>query len=167
MNTNKNYRNWNSEPVARNGIYVPGSFKKTKKEDDFPPLVAIPSVKLRNESQGPSLATRIAAAIKNDEKMILAKKEEEVHPSFTESEFTVLPISHYARVKYLAQRKERALKEAEIAAEEHEYRWQISHEISRDKFDREYGIEPMTLPEETLEDKDQTEYKEENTDNHE
>jgi hypothetical protein len=134
----------------------PTFYTKKSKEDEYPPLSTQP-VKLRTdlEKQGPSLASRIATAIKIDEQNIVARRVVEKPKPI--QQYDLLPISQYGRLKFLAERKERAEREAAAVADEHEYRWQMSREISREKFDREYGVEPISLPEDLSEYNNETE----------
>jgi hypothetical protein len=134
----------------------PTFYTKKPKEDEYPPLSTQP-VKLRTdlEKQSPSLASRIATAIKIDEQNIVARRVVEKPKPI--QQYDLLPISQYGRLKFLAERKERAEREAAAAADDHEYRWQMSREISREKFDREYGVEPISLPEDLSEYNNETE----------
>ena len=142
-----NFREWSQSQRQQR----PTFYTKKLKEDEYPALTTQP-VKLRTdlEKQGPSLAARIATAIKVDEQNIIARRVIE-QPKAIHQHYDLLPISQYGRLKFLAERKERAEREAAAAADEHEYRWQMSREISREKFDREYGVEPISLPEDLSE----------------
>lgn len=155
MNTTNNFRDWSHSqrpPMQQR----PTFYTKKPKEDEYPPLtLASQPVKLRTEQQGPSLATRIATAIRVDEQNIVARRVIEQPKPL--QHYDLLPISQYGRLKYLAERKERAEREAAIAADEHEYRWQMSREINREKFDREYGVEPISLPDDLADDNNETE----------
>jgi hypothetical protein len=176
MNTTSNFREW-SRSQQRPTLYI----KKKSTEEEYPPLVGSPvAVKVRMDlgkqgpapsdlgkqgpapsdlgKQGPSLAARIATAIKVDEQNIIARRVAAQPAPEPVQHYDLLPISQYGRLKFLSERKERAEREAASAAEEHEYRWQISREISREKFDREYGIEPMHLPDDLLEENEDEEH---------
>jgi hypothetical protein len=165
MNSTSNYRQW-SQSQQRPTFYTTSAFIKNKiKNDEYPPLTAVPEVKLRNEQegpaasdlrkQGPSLAARLATAIKIDEQNIIMRRVVEKPKPLPQ--YDILPISQFGRLKYLAERRERAEREAAIIADEHEYRWQMSREISREKFDREYSVEPINLPDDLHEDNNETE----------
>jgi len=134
--------------------------KKKTIEEEFPPLSTLPQpVKLRTEQQqqGPSLAARIASAIKTDEQNIVTRRVVQEPKETIDHDLIPLSLSQYGRVKFMSERKARAEREAAAAAEEHEYRWQISQEVSREKFDREYGVEPISLPDDLMEDNNETE----------
>ena len=154
MKSTSNFREWSQSQSQQRPQVRPTFYAKKPKEDEYPPLIAASQpVKVRTE-QGPSLATRIATAIRIDEQNIVARRVVEQPKSL--QHYDLLPISQYGRLKYLAERKERAEREAVIAAEEHEYRWQISREISHEKFDKEYGVEPISLPDDLAEDNNET-----------
>lgn len=109
--------------------------------NDFPTLVT--TVKnTPSAPSAPSLAARLAIAIKNDEEQILVKKQLEHKEKEKQKEdnyIHILPMSQYGRVKYLAEKRFKEEKKKEIEADEHEYQWQISREISRDVFESEYA----------------------------
>ena len=153
MKSTGNFRDWSGSqrPPSQQR---PTFYTKKPKEDEYPPLTTQP-VKVRTEQQGPSLATRIAVAIRTDEQNIVARRVVEQPKPI--QHYDLLPISQYGRLKFLAERKERAEREAAIAADEHEYRWQMSREISREKFDREYGVEPISLPDDLPHDNNEAE----------
>lgn len=162
MNTANSFRQWSQQQRPQTPVR-PTFYTKKSKEEEYPPLgTPSQSIKMRTEQQqGPSLATRIATAIKIDEQNILTRRAVE-KPKALQG-YDVLPISQYGRLKYLSERKERAEREAAAAADEHEYRWQISQEVSREKFDREYGVEPISLPDDLT--GDQANYEENYTEN--
>ena len=121
--------------------------------NDFPTLVTT----VKNTVQtGPSLATRLAIAIKNDEEQILVKKQLEHKEKEKQKEdnyIHILPMSQYGRVKYLAEKRIKEEKKKEAEAYEHEYQWQISREISRDVFESEYAYSiPLSTHYENLHD---------------
>lgn len=154
MNTSSNFRDWSRS--QRPQVQRPTFYTKKSKEDEYPPLSVLPQpVKVRTEQQGPSLAARIATAIKVDEQNIVARRVVEQPKPI--QQYDLLPISQYGRLKFLAERKERAEREAALIADEHEYRWQMSREISREKFDREYGVEPISLPDDLTEENNESE----------
>ena len=109
--------------------------------NDFPILVT--SVKNTSSVPStPSLAARLAIAIKNDEEQILLKKQldnKEKEKQKDDNYIHVLPMSQYGRVKYLAEKRIKEEKKKEAEAYEHEYQWQISREISRDVFESEHA----------------------------
>ena len=109
--------------------------------NDFPILVT--SVKNTSSVPStPSLAARLAIAIKNDEEQILLKKQldnKEKEKQKDDNYIHVLPMSQYGRVKYLAEKRIKDEKKKEAEAYEHEYQWQISREISRDVFESEHA----------------------------
>lgn len=161
MKSSTTFREWSQaqRPTTQSQMQRPTFYTKKSKEDEYPPLSVLPQqVKLRTEQQGPSLASRIATAIKIDEQNIVARRVVEKPKPI--QQYDLLPISQYGRLKFLAERKERAEREAAAVADDHEYRWQMSREISREKFDREYGVEPIGLPE------DSAEYNNESEDTH-
>ena len=109
--------------------------------NDFPILVT--SVKNTSSVPStPSLAARLAIAIKNDEEQILLKKQlenKEKEKQKDDNYIHVLPMSQYGRVKFLAEKRIKEEKKKESEAYEHEYQWQISREISRDVFESEHA----------------------------
>lgn len=155
MKSTSNFREWSQSQSQQRPQVRPTFYAKKPKEDEYPPLIAASQpVKVRTE-QGPSLATRIATAIRIDEQNIVARRVVEQPKPL--QHYDLLPISQYGRLKYLAERRERAEREASIIADEHEYRWQMSREISREKFDREYGVEPISLPDDLPHDNNEAE----------
>ena len=116
-----------------------GNWRQTN-ANDFPILVT--SVKNTSSVPStPSLAARLAIAIKNDEEQILLKKQlenKEKEKQKDDNYIHVLPMSQYGRVKYLAEKRIKEEKK-ESEAYEHEYQWQISREISRDVFESEHA----------------------------
>ena len=117
-----------------------GNWRQTN-ANDFPILVT--SVKNTSSVPStPSLAARLAIAIKNDEEQILLKKQldnKEKEKQKDDNYIHVLPMSQYGRVKYLAEKRIKEEKKKEAEAYEHEYQWQISREISRDVFESEHA----------------------------
>lgn len=179
MKSTTTFREWSQQQRPQTPVR-PTFYTKKSKEEEYPPLgTPSQSIKMRTEQQqgpapsgqgpvpsdlgrqGPSLATRIATAIKIDEQNILTRRAVE-KPKALQG-YDVLPISQYGRLKFLSERKERAEREAAAAADEHEYRWQISQEVSREKFDSEYGVEPISLPDDLT--GDQANYEENYTEN--
>lgn len=116
-----------------------GNWRQTN-ANDFPILVT--SVKnTASVPSTPSLAARLAIAIKNDEEQILVKKQlenKEKEKQKDDNYIHVLPMSQYGRVKYLAEKRIKEEKKKESEAYEHEYEWQMSREISREVFESEY-----------------------------
>jgi len=117
-----------------------GNWRQTN-ANDFPILVT--SVKNTSSVPStPSLAARLAIAIKNDEEQILLKKQlenKEKEKQKDDNYIHVLPMSQYGRVKFLAEKRIKEEKKKESEAYEHEYQWQISREISRDVFESEHA----------------------------
>jgi hypothetical protein len=145
---NSGFREWSQHRPQERPIFYG---KKKTIDEEFPPLKTASPVKLRTEQQqqGPSLAARLATAIKNDEQNNISRRVIEQPKPI--QQYDLLPISQYGRLKYLSERKAQAERQASLAEEEHEYRWQISHEISREKFDKEYGLGPSSLPDDSEE----------------
>ena len=154
MSNNTSFRTWTPQSTGRPQTTTgrpqmttgrpqtssQGNWRQTN-ANDFPILVT--SVKNTSSvSSTPSLAARLAIAIKNDEEQILLKKQldnKEKEKQKDDNYIHVLPMSQYGRVKYLAEKRIKEEKKKEAEAYEHEYQWQISREISRDVFESEHA----------------------------
>ena len=154
MSNNTSFRTWTPQSTGRPQTTTgrpqmttgrpqtssQGNWRQTN-ANDFPILVT--SVKNTSSVPStPSLAARLAIAIKNDEEQILLKKQlenKEKEKQKDDSYIHVLPMSQYGRVKYLAEKRIKEEKKKEAEAYEHEYQWQISREISRDVFESEHA----------------------------
>ena len=146
MSNNTSFRAWAPQSTGRQQTTTgrqqtssQGNWRQTN-ANDFPILVT--SVKnTTSVPSTPSLAARLAIAIKNDEEQILVKKQlenKEKEKQKDDNYIHVLPMSQYGRVKYLAEKRIKEEKKKESEAYEHEYEWQMSREISRDVFESEY-----------------------------
>ena len=154
MSNNTSFRTWTPQSTGRPQTTTgrpqmttgrpqtssQGNWRQTN-ANDFPILVT--SVKNTSSVPStPSLAARLAIAIKNDEEQILLKKQldnKEKEKQKDDNYIHVLPMSQYGRVKYLAEKRIKEEKKKEAEAYEHEYQWQISREISRDVFESEHA----------------------------
>ena len=154
MSNNTSFRTWTPQSTGRPQTTTgrpqtttgrpqtssQGNWRQTN-ANDFPILVT--SVKNTSSVPStPSLAARLAIAIKNDEEQILLKKQldnKEKEKQKDDNYIHVLPMSQYGRVKYLAEKRIKDEKKKEAEAYEHEYQWQISREISRDVFESEHA----------------------------
>ena len=147
MSNNTSFRTWTPQSTGRPQTTTgrpqtssQGNWRQTN-ANDFPILVT--SVKNTSSVPStPSLAARLAIAIKNDEEQILLKKQlenKEKEKQKDDNYIHVLPMSQYGRVKYLAEKRIKEEKKKESEAYEHEYQWQISREISRDVFESEHA----------------------------
>ena len=147
MSNNTSFRAWTPQSTGRPQTTTgrpqtssQGNWRQTN-ANDFPILVT--SVKNTSSVPStPSLAARLAIAIKNDEEQILLKKQldnKEKEKQKDDNYIHVLPMSQYGRVKYLAEKRIKEEKKKEAEAYEHEYQWQISREISRDVFESEHA----------------------------
>ena len=154
MSNNTSFRTWTPQSTGRPQTTTgrpqmttgrpqtssQGNWRQTN-ANDFPILVT--SVKnTPSVPSTPSLAARLAIAIKNDEEQILLKKQlenKEKEKQKDDNYIHVLPMSQYGRVKYLAEKRIKEEKKKEAEAYEHEYQWQISREISRDVFESEHA----------------------------
>ncbi len=147
MSNNTSFRAWIPQSTGRpqtttgrSQTSSQGNWRQTN-ANDFPILVT--SVKNTSSVPStPSLAARLAIAIKNDEEQILLKKQlenKEKEKQKDDNYIHVLPMSQYGRVKFLAEKRIKEEKKKESEAYEHEYQWQISREISRDVFESEHA----------------------------
>lgn len=147
MSNNTSFRAWTPQSTGRPQMTTgrpqtssQGNWRQTN-ANDFPILVT--SVKNTSSVPStPSLAARLAIAIKNDEEQILLKKQlenKEKEKQKDDNYIHVLPMSQYGRVKFLAEKRIKEEKKKEAEAYEHEYQWQISREISRDVFESEHA----------------------------
>ena len=157
MSNNTSFRAWapTARPQTTTGRQQTSSHANWRQTNanDFPILVT--SVKNTSSVPStPSLAARLAIAIKNDEEQILVKKQLENKEKQKEDNYIhILPMSQYGRVKYLAEKRIKEEKKKEAEAYEHEYQWQISREISRDVFESEYAYSiPLSTHYENLHD---------------
>ena len=157
MSNNTSFRAWapTGRPQTTTGrpqTSSQGNWRQTN-VNDFPILVT--TVKnTPSTPSAPSLAARLAIAIKNDEEQILVKKQLENKEKEKQKEANyihILPMSQYGRVKYLAEKRIKEEKKKESEAYEHEYEWQMSREISRDVFESEYACSnPLSTHHEDL-----------------
>jgi hypothetical protein len=157
-NTGTQFRTWtgqSNQTLSRPQTTSYTSWRQSKEKEknketplsltsnDFPPLVTT----VKNTVQaGPSLAARLAVAIKNDEEQVLVKRQLENKEKQKQREDNfdhILPMSQYARVRFLAEKRFKEEKKKEIEAEEHEYQWQISREMSREVFESEFSAPTM------------------------
>ena len=147
MSNNTSFRAWTPQSTGRpqtttgrSQTLYHGNWRQTN-ANDFPILVT--SVKNTSSVPStPSLAARLAIAIKNDEEQILLKKQlenKEKEKQKDDNYIHVLPMSQYRRVKFLEEKRIKEEKKKESEAYEHEYQWQISREISRDVFESEHA----------------------------